>query len=252
MIRPDFELLGLTDTEGVVYMSVLELGGGYVSTIARHAKLPRVNCYHTLENLSKKGLVTYITKDNVKYFSAEPPQKLLNMQEEKYMYTKKLMPELLSITNSLTIKPKIKYYEGKEGVKAVFEDMLTAKKEILGYSNLKALADLFGDYIPAHAEKKMKQGIKTRIICPLTEESPNYIKKYYPKNFPPELIEIIYVNPREFWFEHEIMIYDDKVAVISLNPEELIGMIFESPVYARSQRAIFNLAWLGATSFIAT
>ena len=47
-------------------------------------------------------------------------------------------------------------------------------------------------------------------------------------------------------------IYDDKVAVISLNPDELIGMIFESPVYARSQRAIFNLAWLGATSFIAT
>ena len=47
------------------------------------------------------------------------------------------------------------------------------------------------------------------------------------------------------------LIYENKVAVISLNPEELIGMIFESPVYARSQKAIFNLAWLGASSFIA-
>lgn len=77
------------------------------------------------------------------------------------------------------------------------------------------------------------------------------MKDYYPKGFPPELIEILYVNPKEFWFENEIIIYDNKVAVISLNKDELIGMIFESPVYAMSQRAIFNLAWLGASSFIA-
>lgn len=252
IVQPDFGLLGLSETEGTVYMSLLQLGGGYVSTIARHAKLPRVNCYHTLENLSKKGLVTYVTKDNIRYYSAEPPQKLLNMQEEKMLYTKKLLPELLSITNSLALKPKIKYFEGRDAVKNIFEDTLTAKKEILGYSNLKAATDLFSDFIPRYAQKKMERNIKTRIICPSTPESFDYTRKFYPKNFPPQLIEIIYVNPREFWFEHEITIYDDKVAVISLNPEELIGMIFESPVYARSQRAIFNLAWLGATSFIAT
>ncbi len=252
MLRPDFELLGITETEGKVYVSLLELGGGYVSTVARHAKLPRVNCYHTLENLTKKGLASSITRENIRYYTAEPPQKLVNMQEEKLTYTKKILPELLSITNSLALKPKIKYFEGREAVKNIFEDMLTAKKEILGYSNLKAATELFADYIPAYAQKKMQRKIKTRLICPSTPESFNYTKKHYPKNFPPELIEIIYVNPREFWFEHEISMYDDKVAVISLNSEELIGMIFESPVYARSQRAIFNLAWLGATSFIAT
>ena len=64
-------------------------------------------------------------------------------------------------------------------------------------------------------------------------------------------MEILFVNPKEFWFEHEVLIYDNKVAVISLNKDEIIGMIFESQIYARSQRAIFDLAWLGASSFIA-
>jgi HTH-type transcriptional regulator, sugar sensing transcriptional regulator len=251
MIIPDFELLGLSETEGKVYMALLELGGGYVSTVARKAALPRVNCYHTLENLAEKGLVNFVTKEKIRYYSAEPPQKILNIMEGRMSYAKKILPELLSITNTLALKPKIKYYEGMEGVKNILADTLTAKKELVGYSNLKFFAELFGDYIKSYSQQKMKKGIKTRLICPSSDEAFAYVKKYYAADFPADLIEILYVNPREFWFENEIVIYDDKVAVISLNRDELNGMIFESPVYARSQRAIFNLAWLGASSFIA-
>jgi sugar-specific transcriptional regulator TrmB len=213
--------------------------------------MPRVNCYHTLENLAEKGLVNFVTKNKVRYFSAEPPQKIVNILEGRATYARKVMPELLSITNTLALKPKIKYYEGMEGVKNILLDTLTAKKELLGYSNLKDVAELFGDFLMDFSIQKMKKQIKTRMICPSSEGSFNYVKEHYPKDFPQELIEILFVNPREFWFENEITIYDDKVAVISLNKEELNGMIFESPVYARSQRAIFNLAWLGASSFIA-
>lgn len=251
MIVPDFERLGLTEVEGKVYVALLELGGGFVSVVARFAKLPRVNCYHTLEKLAEKGLVSHITKGKVRYYAPESPQKIVNILEGKMSYARKLLPELLSITNTLALKPKIKYYEGIEGVKNIMEDTLTAQKEILGYSNLKGFGEVFGDYIKDYAGRKMEKGIKSRFICPSSPEAFDYVPKNYPKNFPPELIEILFVNPREFWFENEIDIYDDKVAVISLKKDEMIGMIFESPVYAASQRAIFNLAWLGASSFIA-
>jgi sugar-specific transcriptional regulator TrmB len=251
MIYPDFELLGLSEVEGKVYIALLELGGGYVSSVARKAAVPRVNCYHTLENLAAKGLVNFVTKNRIRYYTAEPPQKIVSILDGRTNYARKILPELLSITNTLALKPKIKYYEGMEGVKNILLDTLTAKKELLGYSNLKHVAELFGDFVKDYAMQKMKRQIRTRMICPSSEESFNYIKNNYPKNFPQELIEILFVNPKEFWFENEITIYDDKVAVISLNKDELNGMIFESPVYARSQRAIFNLAWLGASSFIA-
>lgn len=252
MFFPDFKKLDLTETEGKVYLALLELGGGYVSAIARRAKLPRVNCYHTIENLLEKGLVTYITKNKVRYYSPESPQKLVSVLEQKAKYAKNIMPDLEAMTSALALRPKIKYYEGMEGLKSILDDTLTAKnKELLGYSNLQSASNLFGEYIKEYASKKVKRNIKTRLICPSSQDSFEYIKDYYPKEFPPELIEILFVNPREFWFEHEIVIYDNKVAVISLNKDELIGMIFESAVYAGSQRAIFNLAWLGASSFIA-
>ena len=251
MIFPDFDLLGLGEVEGKVYIALLELGGGYVSSVARTAKLPRVNCYHTLEKLTEKGLVNYVTRGKIRYYSPEPPQKIVSMLESRVHYARKTLPELLSITNTLALKPKIKYYEGLEGVKNIMEDTLTAKKELLGYSNLQGVSEMFGDFVKSYGVQKMKKNIKTRLICPSSAEAFDYVKKAYPKDFPPDLIEILFVNPREFWFENEIVIYDDKVAVISLNKDELNGMIFESPVYARSQRAIFNLAWLGASSFIA-
>ena len=251
MIYPDFELLGLTEVEGKVYISLLELGGGYVSAVARKAGLPRVNCYHILENLTSKGLANSVTRNKIRYYSAEPPQRIVNILEDKAHYAKKILPELMAITNTLTLKPRIKYYEGYEGVKTILNDTLSAKSELLGYSNLKAAAELFGDLIKDYSRIKGERKIKTRFICPSSPEASTYVRDFYPKGFPPELIEILYINPKEFWFENEIIIYDDKVAVISLNKEELIGMIFQSPVYARSQRAIFNLAWLGASSFIA-
>lgn len=251
MFYPDFEQLGLSEAEGKVYLALLELGGGYASIVARRAQLPRVNCYHTLSNLAQKGLVSSIAKARGQYFTAEPPQVIVNNLAEKADYAKKILPELLSITNALALKPKIKYFEGLEGLKNILEDTLTAEKELLGYSNLKAFADLFGNYIPGYVAKRMKQKIKTRIICPSSPEAFAYTKNYYPRNSSPELTEILFVNPREFWFEHEILIYGNKVAIISLNPDEQIGILIESPVYANSQRAIFNLAWLGASSFIA-
>lgn len=104
--------------------------------------------------------MSHITRDKIRYYSPEPPQKIVNILEGRVHYAKKILPELLSITNTLALKPKIKYYEGMEGVKNILNDTLTAKKELLGYSNLKAFAELFDDYIKEYAQQKMKKILK--------------------------------------------------------------------------------------------
>ena len=78
-----------------------------------------------------------------------------------------------------------------------------------------------------------------------------FLTDFYPKHFDRNLIEIFFVNPHEFHFENDIIIYENKVAIVSLNPDELIGVIIESPVYARTEKSVFGLAWLGATAFVA-
>ena len=97
----------------------------------------------------------------------------------------------------------------------------------------------------------MAQGTKTRMLSPLTPDALEYLKRYYPPSYDMNLTEILFINPEEYPFEYEISIYDDFVSLISLSKEELVGLIMESPLYAKTQRSIFNLAWLGATSFVA-
>jgi sugar-specific transcriptional regulator TrmB len=247
----NYEKLGLTKNEWQVYTTLLELGGGHASTIARKSKLPRVNCYYTLESLNQKGLVSIVNNNNVKYFSPESPKKILESINEKSNYAKQILPELLSLTTSHAFKPKIKYFEGIEGVKNIFKDILDSGNEILGYSNLKGLGEIYDEHLKELYKQKVENRIKSRLICPSSAEATNFTSKYYPPDYPRELLEILFINPREFWFEHEISIYGNKVAVISLDKEEIVGMIFESAAYAKSQTAIFNLAWLGASSFIA-
>lgn len=243
--------LGLNQEESKVYLAVLELGGSYASNIARKAQVNRATCYHTLNKLIQKGLLNSYTKNKVLWFNAENPEKLIQIEKEKLEKAKALIPQLLSISNAITFKPKIRFYEGVEGIKTIFEDILTSKEEILGYTNIKSLADLFPTYFKDYCKRKIKRKIKTRYLSPETGEGIDIIDKFFPKNYDQNLIEILLVNKDEFFFENEISIYENKVAIFSLNPEEPIALLIESSTYAKSMKSIFNLAWLGATSFIA-
>jgi hypothetical protein len=52
----------------------------------------------------------------------------------------------------------------------------------------------------------------------------------------------------QFPFTNEIDIYGNKVAILSYTGE-LLAVIIESESVARTQRMIFELAWLGAGKF---
>ena len=107
------------------------------------------------------------------------------------------------------------------------------------------------EYFKKFCKKKIGKKIKSRNISPATSKGVEIIDKYYPKDYDRDLVEILLVNKEEFHFENDISIYENKVAIISLNPDEVMGLIIESPTYAKSMRSIFNLAWLGATAFVA-
>lgn len=251
MLDKKLQSLGLTEEEARVYLTVLELGGSYASTIAKKANMPRVNCYYTLDKLKQRGLLTSNLKGNVKFFVAEPPQVLVNEAEAKYKSAKDILPELLTLSNAQAFKPSIRSYEGLSGIRTIFEQTLQAESEVLGYTNLEALGELLPDFLPDYTQKLVDAKIKTRFISPSTENARSFLQRFYPKDFPRELVEILFVNPTEFAFENQIAIYENTVAIMSLNPDELMGVVIESAVYARTQRAVFNLSWLGATAFVA-
>ena len=243
--------IGLTSQQAKAYLTCLELGSGYASSIARRSGIPRVNCYYTLNQLRKLGLVSVTKHGKVSIFVAENPKNIVGIAARKLKTAEKLLPNLLAITNSLAYKPKIRFYEGREGVRTIYDDILTAEKEVLGYTNLAAATKIYPEFLKNHCAEKVKRGIKTRIISPHSTAGLKFSQKFFPKDFDHNLLEIFFVNPKEFNFLNEIAIYNNKTAIISLYKREVFGILIESTSYTHTQKATYNLAWLGATSFVA-
>ncbi|MEK7547463.1 MAG: helix-turn-helix domain-containing protein, partial [Patescibacteria group bacterium] len=112
MITNDLEKLGFSPEEINAYVSLLELGGGFVSTVAKKASAHRVTTYNTLENLTKKGMVKVSKKKGFRYYYPVNPQVILNQAEEQYKTAKELVPELLNLQSTYHVKPKIQFFEG--------------------------------------------------------------------------------------------------------------------------------------------
>lgn len=251
MIKNDLEKLGFTSEEVNVYVALLETGGGFVSTIAKKAYAHRVTTYNTLENLEKKGFVRKTKKRGITFYYPVNPRVILNQFEDTYNTAKSLIPQLITLQNSYTFKPTIQFFEGKSEIWEVMKDILSSKTEVIGYTNYKNAEELFPEYLQEYGKQAFEKKLKHRLLCPNDEFHNNYINEFLIDRIKVDLLEIFAVNPVQFAFKNAQYIYDSKVATISFDKDELMGVIIESKSNAETNRAIFNLAWLGATSFVA-
>lgn len=228
--------LGLADKEASVFLACTELGTSVVSTIAQAAGINRVTTYDILEKLKQKGLVSFYSKKKVKYFSSIDPEILLEEFENRTAALRTALPKLKSLSGA-TNHPKVRYFEGIDGIKTIYADTLTSKTEILNYANSSEIRKVWPEYDTEYVAKRAAKKIYLRGLSvkdQLGEMVRAQNEKYYR--------EIRLVPPDQFNFTNEMNIYDDKVAIISFK-DELIGMIIESHEIANSQRAIFEMCW---------
>lgn len=250
MLKSELLSLGLTKPEVKIYLSLLELGGAVVSSVAKYAKLNRVTSYNTLSNLVNSGYVTVTQRKGVRFYVPESPTVLVSKLEEKYVVAQKVLPELLALQNSASFTPHIRYYEERENIAAIFGDMAQAKTDIRGYTNFQPLKELFPSVLKSFAKAMERKQMKSRFLAPFDNENKDCIKEYFSTLTEVGLMEIFTVNTKQFSFKNGVFFYDDKMAIISYDKKELLGVIIQSAVNTQTQKAMFDLAWLGATSFI--
>ena len=233
-----------------MYLACLQLGGGYVSIIAKRAEVERTNCYYILKTLSTKGLIGTASKGSVRYYVPEPPKKLLSEAQVRLQLVERLVPVLSSLQNTAGGKaPKIRYYDDAESVRTLFLQGTKSSSEVLRYTNTRQLESKFGPLLRDYGKKLALRNVRTRIVSSYGKDSSAFLEKYFPKDYARTHAQLLYVNPREFLMENDVSIFDSTVSIISLQAAENFGIVIESQVYADTSRTIFNLAWLGASSF---
>jgi sugar-specific transcriptional regulator TrmB len=229
--------LGLSEKEAAVYIACLKCGQSPVSVIAKKAQYNRVTTYDILERLNINGLVSFCVQNEVKHFSPVSPETVLRNFQQRAREFEKALPELRSLQKKQGKKPKVRYFEGVQGLKMVYEDTLTASTEILNYSNSKIIRDYWPEYDQEYVPLRTGKKIFLRGISPFDE----YGLKVQAENQKNHR-NIRLVSSKEFHFTNEINIYDDKIAICSFQ-DEPIGIIIQSKEIADTQRDIFKMAW---------
>lgn len=240
-IKKILEQVGIDGKKAEVYLACLEMGGATGYLLAKKTGLKRPTAYDLINQLMKEGLVYKSIKGKVKYFSPADPEILILKLKEKEEKVKSILPALQNLYNSPKTKPFIRYFEGTEGIKEMYEDSLRSCKkgdEILAYVGndvLKNIPEYANDYI----RRRLEKGVKLRGIY---KSSPEILK--YMQNNQAQLREARVLAEKEFPVANETNIYKNKIAIASYGAE-MFGMIIESAEIARAQKAIFELAWKG-------
>lgn len=235
------EEIGIEDKPAKVYLATLELGGGPASVISKRAGVERVNTYYILDQLAKDGLIYSAEKEKKTIFVAIGPKKLEVLAQARLERIRQALPELVAIENSGPTKPKIRYFEGIEGIKQMFEETLDLPSgaETLAYSSFQTDNKYIEEYIKGYIPRRVKRRISQRCIIEYSEESKELIKRDNE-----ELRQSIMVDKEKFPFSNQINIFGNKMFIASYR--DMMGVIIESAEVARTQTAIFELAWAGA------
>ena len=123
------EELGLSSAEAKIYLALLELGQSKTGRIIDQTKLQSSTVYHVLGSLIEKGVVTYVHRGKLKYYQAERPESFYAFLEEKKRKLASVMRELKEKEKLSTLKQNAKVYEGINGVRTAFNDVLSTMKK---------------------------------------------------------------------------------------------------------------------------
>jgi sugar-specific transcriptional regulator TrmB len=230
---------GLTDKEIKVYLALLKLGTAKIQEISEKAETYRTYTYDLIKSLKEKGLVSYVIKSGVQYYEVSEPDKLINLLREKERKIEKILPSLKEIYQSSSEKPEVEVFEGKQGIKTIFDDMIKTKKEIWVYGSTKRQLSLLEFSFPNFIQRRIKEKIKTRVLTEKSSETLS-IKKRNKRE----------LRQTKFFIEdldlpNVINIYGDKVAILDFK-EGPLGIVIKSESFSNTQRIIFEILWKSA------
>lgn len=242
--------LNFSDKEISVYLSLLELETAEASDIAEHTGLNRSTIYLTLEFLQKRGLVSvYKEEGSVTKFVMTPPERILQLVEEsakKYSAlvgkAHNIMPELKSRYRGNSSKPKVRLFEGGEGLITAYEETLTSTEEILAYASIENMHKALPGYFPEYYKRRAAAGIPIKSIHPDTPEARERVTHDQAEKRNSAL-----VPGDKYAFSPEINIFNNKIIFMSL--VEKFALVIESQELADALKKIFDLSWQEAQRY---
>ena len=233
------KLAGMNETEAKIYLACLELGPASAWNIYLKTKIKRPTCYAVLDNLVADGLASK-TDDGVRLiFSVAEPKKILMKIDQRKNEFHKSLPLFDALKSESKEKPKIRVYEGVEGVRQAY--MLSLDQpddsEILVLGSAKIWSE-YNDANKLYVAERVSKNIKLKVIFANTNENHVFLKldreeMRETKFLPPE-----YFNPKV-----ETQVYGNTVVYIAHSEKEPFATVIENESIANDEKQRFEILW---------
>lgn len=236
--------LGCSEKHIKFYNANLELGAATLVEITKKARLQRSTAYIVAAEMVARGLVNEDHKAYRKLFTAAEPDLLLQKLEARQrqitrntVALKEALPELRAAHQTTTTRPRVRTFEGKDGLVAVWKDILSEQQEILLWTNQETESHVFGR--GTHEQfiaERVAKGIEIRVLAVKNSEAETL------QTHDDTSLRKTKLLPEDVYFTSETYIYGNKISVLDIG-RNIFGVITENEQVANSQRAIFEMVW---------
>lgn len=231
---------GLTEKEAWIYLALLELGQAKVADIAKKVELKRPIVYVVLESLIKRGYVSELPNKKINTYQAIDPSIILKSIQTTAKNLSEMLPILRTLGSTGKRRPKISFFNTKEGILNIYNEIDYAKKAFF-IESFKRLKQIFPGIVEQWAKniKTKHYASQTRHLIANDPEEIEIGKKFLISPHEVKCLGLLKDLKMDF------SIYDNKLAITSLEDEPFI-VVIESEEVVKSMMLIFEIAWRNA------
>jgi len=232
----DLVKFGLTPNEAKIYLSLLEFGHASPPQIAKATGIARTNTYNILTRLKQLEIIDVQIKNGKKVYIMLEPSTLNRILEKKKNQLDSLLPDLKTLFKKSSNKPIVKFFEGLEMVKSLYQEVLETD-ELYAIGSTKKMMEIDEKFF-IHFERQVKdQGIVVHEIIPSSSKEQGYPQS---KAILKGLLESIHLGKEYPDTNSDILVWNDNIAIINLK-EPIFGTKISHAGLADTFRTLFRV-----------
>ena len=238
-----FIRLGLSQKESTAFLELVRLGACPVSTWAKHANINRTSMYVMMERFKSLGLVNTFVHKGIMYVQAIRMAEIsaLLYDKERVMETtrgllEKYLADLQKLEKAHGITPKVRFYEGKNRVEAMYEEVVDERsfKAFFNPERVKRVMPVYFHKIPQMLKAHGGRAKELLIRCKEAEE---YLSLY--KSEKHEILML----PRDVKFSSDTIITEQKIFLVGYSEDDVVATEIWNEELAQTQSVLFDLVW---------
>jgi len=227
---------GLSEKETGVYLASLSLGVASVTQLSKKAGLKRPTTYLVVDNLIHRGLLVSVPRGKKIYYKPENPEVLLKTLEERKIKIVGALDILKGLYRHGFKQPKIRFYEGREKIYKIYEEV-PRSKEIWAIFSPDSFMKVFTIEDNKHFFRILNRN--EGVIHDILEDT-SISREFAKADYKMGVSESKFL-PKGIKIGTDVLVSGDKVAMISF--ENQIGVIIEDKNIAKTIKTALQLLW---------